>query len=73
MHDGRYNTLEEVIDHYNSGIRDNNEVDPIFRASNGNIKRLNLSVVEKEALIAFLKTLTDRHFISDPKFSNPFN
>lgn len=73
MHDGRYNTLEEVIDHYNSGVQDNAEVDPIFRGSDGQIARLNLSTVEKNALIAFLGTLTDSEFISDPKYSNPFN
>jgi cytochrome c peroxidase len=73
MHDGRYTSLGEVINHYNGGVQDNKEVDPVFRAEDGKIKGLGLSNVEKEALISFLKTLTDNKFISDPKFSDPFN
>lgn len=73
MHDGRYTSLEQVIEHYNSGVRDNAQLDPIFRNVNGSIKKLNLTQVEKKALVAFLGTLTDDSFIADPKFSNPFN
>ncbi len=73
MHDGRYTSLEQVIEHYNSGLRDNAQLDPIFRNANGSIKKLNLTQVEKKALEAFLATLTDDSFIADPKFSNPFN
>jgi cytochrome c peroxidase len=73
MHDGRYATLDEVIEHYNSGIQNTKELDPIFKDGSGNITRLNLTYVEKKALVAFLNTLTDNTFIADPKFSNPFN
>ncbi len=72
MHDGRFKTLQEVIEHYNSGIKHNSpNLDPIMNLpsfQNG----LNLNPQQKADLIAFLKTLTDTSFIHNPKFSNPF-
>jgi cytochrome c peroxidase len=65
MHDGRFATLEEVIDHYSKGVKAHPNRD-------GRARRLNLDNAQKAALVAFLKTLTDRHFITDPKFSDPF-
>jgi cytochrome c peroxidase len=67
MHDGRFNTLEEVIEHYNNGGGEEVVInkDPLIR-------KLRLDEVEKEALIAFLKTLTDRTFIEDPRYQDPF-
>lgn len=72
MHDGRFKTLLEVVNHYSDGIKDNKNLDPKFRDVHGNVKRMNLSGAEKSALVAFLNTLTDHSFISDPKYSNPF-
>ncbi|PZX48547.1 cytochrome-c peroxidase [Algoriphagus chordae] len=79
MHDGRFQTLEEVLDHYNGHIQNNSTLDVlILEASNelpdgsGNVK-LHLSDDEKAAIIAFLHTLTDQQFIANPKFSDPFN
>ncbi|PCJ67748.1 MAG: cytochrome-c peroxidase [Bacteroidetes bacterium] len=72
MHDGRYNTLEDVINHYANGIQDNEQLDPRFRNVNGTVKRIPMTEVEKKALVAFLRTLTDESFITDEKFSNPF-
>ncbi|MEM7096029.1 MAG: cytochrome c peroxidase [Actinomycetota bacterium] len=76
MHDGRFATLGEVIDFYDSGVQahpglarrlDNNPApgvaDPI---------RLNLTQAEKDALVAFLETLTDPTFLADVRFSDPF-
>ena len=57
----------------NSGIQNTKELDPIFKDGSGNITRLNLTYVEKKALVVFLNTPTDNTFIADPKFSNPFN
>ncbi len=71
MHDGRYNTLEEVIEHYNSGIQNHPSLDWSLR-DGGGAKKMNLNDLEKQALIAFLHTLTDDSFTSDEKFSNPF-
>lgn len=72
MHDGRFNTLEEVIDHYRSGIKPAENLDPKFMDAHGNVKMLDINDVEKFALIAFLKTLTDESFINNPKYSDPF-
>lgn len=71
MHDGRFNTLEEVIDHYSHGIKNHPALDPKFK-ENGSVKKLNITENEKFAIIAFLKTFTDYNLISDVKFSDPF-
>jgi cytochrome c peroxidase len=66
MHDGRFKTLEEVIDHYSKGIKQHPNLD-------GRLRRpLNFDTRQKAALVAFLKTLSDRTFITDPKFADPF-
>lgn len=72
MHDGRFATLEEVADHYNSGIQAGPTLDNRLRQPNGQPLRLNLTPVEKSALVAFLHTLTDHSLLSDVKFSDPF-
>lgn len=71
MHDGRFATLEEVIEHYNSGVQANPNLDNRLMR-NGQPQRLNLTDQEKEALVAFLNTLTDYSVITDEKFSDPF-
>jgi len=65
MHDGRFDTLDKVIDHYSKEVKPHPNLDPRLR-------RLNFTTSEKAALIAFLKTLTDQKFLTDPKFSDPF-
>ena len=72
MHDGRFATLEEVIEHYDNGVQNNPNLDNRLRVDGGNIRRLNLTNQEKQALVDFLMTLTDANFISDEKFSDPF-
>lgn len=72
MHDGRFSTLEEVLDHYSQGIKPHKHLDVKFTDGKGNVKPLNLTSLEKKAIIAFLKTLTDRELTVDPKWSNPF-
>lgn len=66
MHDGRFATLEAVVDHYNQGVKSHPNLDGRMR------RQLNLSSAEKAALVAFMKTLSDQKFLTDPKFSNPF-
>lgn len=65
MHDGRFDTLEKVIDHYSKDVKPHANLDP-------RMNRLNFTDTEKAALVAFLKTLTDEKFLADPKFSDPF-
>jgi cytochrome c peroxidase len=73
MHDGRFATLREVIDHYDHGIQDSPNLDLFLRDLNsGAPMRLNLTEEDKQALEAFLRTLTDDEFLTDPKFSDPF-
>lgn len=79
MHDGRFETLEEVIEHYNSGVQNHPNLSPQLRGggggrggNNGQPRRLNLSQAEKDALVAFLETLTDEEMMRDTKFSDPF-
>jgi cytochrome c peroxidase len=71
MHDGRFTTLEQVIEHYNSGVRNSLNLDNRLRRGNG-VRRLNLSNTDKIALKDFLLTLTDPTFLTDEKFSSPF-
>ena len=69
MHDGRFQTLEEVIEHYNSGGHSSSTIDPLMKNVG---EGLELSDEEKQALLAFLRTLTDEEFLNNPNFSNPF-
>ncbi len=66
MHDGRFITLDQVIEHYNWSVRPHPNLDPRLQdfAANG----LALPEVEKVALAAFLLTLTDHELIKDPKY-----
>ncbi len=73
MHDGRFETLEEVIDHYSAETQDNENLDFRLRDANGKPIVFNISQDEKEAIIAFLGTLTDYEMITDPRFSNPYH
>ena len=70
MHDGRFNTLEEVIDHYNEGLRNNASLNPALAMTMGT--GLMLNETDKDALIAFLKTLTDTSLIQDSRYASPF-
>ncbi|MBV6458307.1 MAG: Cytochrome c551 peroxidase [Fimbriimonadaceae bacterium] len=72
MHDGRFASLMDVVEFYNSGVQNNPNLDPLLRDGQGNVRRLNLTQQEKEALVAFLETLTDTGIATDPKFSDPF-
>ena len=67
MHDGRFNTLEEVIDHYNEGAHFADNMDPLIKP-NG----LGLTEQHKKDLIAFLHALTDTSYFANPAFQNPF-
>lgn len=72
MHDGRFSTLEQVVEHYNSGIQAGPALDARLRTPGGAPLRLNLSTSDKAALVAFLRTLTDETLLADPRFASPF-
>ena len=74
MHDGRFKTLEEVLDHYNEHVKRNspNIDSQILNDTNQpGSNKLSLTQTEKQQIIAFLHTLTDTEFTTDPKFSDP--
>lgn len=68
MHDGRFSTLEEVINHYSEGLQNSSTIDPLMKkVSQGGVQ---LTPLEKADLKAFLITLTDDDFINNPSFQN---
>lgn len=71
MHDGRFATLAEVIDHYASGVQDGPALDPRLREG-GAPRRLRLSPADRAAMVAFLATLNDPKLVTDPRFADPF-
>lgn len=71
MHDGRFQTLEEVIEHYSSGVQHSPSLDPIMTKPGTGIT-LGLTPIQKADLVAFLHTLTDDDFVNDPALTSPF-
>ncbi|MFT4032278.1 MAG: cytochrome c peroxidase [Siphonobacter sp.] len=69
MHDGRFTTLQEVLDYYASGVQDTQNLDPLLK--NGSTLGIPMTSDEKTKIIAFLNTLTDTDFLSDKRFAEP--
>lgn len=70
MHDGRFATLDDVIEHYSTGIHQSPTIDPLIEfASQGGVQ---LDAEQRALLLAFLKTLTDEDFVTNPDFQ-PLN
>jgi cytochrome c peroxidase len=72
MHDGRFTTLDQVVEHYVSGVQPGAALDNKLRLPNGQPMRLTLSPSDKAALVAFMRTLTDSTLMADTRFSTPF-
>lgn len=72
MHDGSVATLEEVIEHYSSGVLAHEDLSYELKASNGNPIHRNYSPEQKSALIAFLYTLNDYDLLEAERYSDPF-
>ncbi|MBM75130.1 MAG: methylamine utilization protein [Proteobacteria bacterium] len=80
MHDGRFQSLEQVVEFYNSGVQDHPSLHRLLRqfipADHGDgfppPVFFNLTTEEKDALVAFMETLTDETFLNDPRYSDPF-
>lgn len=70
MHDGRFKTLEEVIDHYDHGLQPSPTLDPALENTRGT--GLMLSDQDKTDLVNFLKTLTDQDFLTEEAYKSPF-
>jgi cytochrome c peroxidase len=69
MHDGRFQTLAQVLDHYASGVQDTPNLDPLLK-QNGRLG-IPLTDDEKKKLLAFLNTLSDTQYLNDPRFAEP--
>ena len=62
MHDGRFATLEEVLQHYSEGVKSSSTLDPALPAP------MRLTEQERADIVTFLRTLTDWEFLADPRF-----
>jgi cytochrome c peroxidase len=77
MHDGRFATLKDVLNHYNSGVQDHPNLHATLRnnswgGGDNKPRKLNLTDKQMDDIIAFLNTLTEDEVVSDVKFSDPF-
>ncbi|MET0393658.1 MAG: cytochrome c peroxidase [Chitinophagaceae bacterium] len=64
MHDGRFNTLAQCLNHYRSGVQPGPTLDPLLTGGG-----IPLTDAEADNLELFLRTLTDSSFIKDPRFT----
>jgi cytochrome c peroxidase len=70
MHDGRFQTLRQVVEHYNTGVVvQSRNIDPSMI---GFIHGLGLTQQDITDLVAFLETLTDESFVTNPAYASPF-
>src|SRR5690606_14328665 len=69
MHDGRLLTLDAVIEHYRHEVRETLNLDPLLR-HDGGLRGITLSETDKGQLLAFLETLNDAEFVTNPIFRN---
>ncbi|MBL0359149.1 MAG: hypothetical protein IPP72_20805 [Chitinophagaceae bacterium] len=67
MHDGRFKKLQQVIDHYTTGIQPGKTLSEKLK------KPIVLSPADKEDLLVFLLTLNDREFVFNPRHNYPRN
>ena len=72
MHDGRFSSLEEVVEHYSSGVQDGPALDARLKGPDGAPLKPDLSPQDKAALVAFMKTLSDPVLGADARFASPF-
>lgn len=70
MHDGRFSTLREVIEHYNTGVVESPTIDPLMQYNLD--PGLGLTDQDIDDLIAFLNTLTDEVYLNNPEYQSPF-
>ena len=69
MHDGRFATLDEVINHYSFGVIESATIDPMMEFSHQGGVQLDMQ--EHQLIRAFLKTFTDQRFLNNPNFKDP--
>ena len=64
MHDGRFNTLSQCLDHYRSGVQNSASLDPQLAGG------IQMTDAEARNIALFLRTLTDSSFLTNPRYSN---
>lgn len=75
MHDGRFKTLERVVEHYSDGVHPHVNLELAFNEDSSDTTSTSgfrMTPTQKSAIVAFLKTLTDESLLTDPRFSDPF-
>jgi cytochrome c peroxidase len=72
MHDGRFKTLDRIVDHYSNGVHPHKNLGLVVKDSEAETSGFQLTPEQKLAIVAFLHTLTDSELASDPRFSDPF-
>jgi cytochrome c peroxidase len=65
MHDGRFNTLAQCLNHYRTGVRQSTTLDPLL------LNGITLTNAQAADLFVFLRALTDSAFLKDPRFQRP--
>ena len=69
MHDSRFSSLYDVVNHYNGGFHDGPSVDPLIRIR---LSRRLMRAGEIDTLVIFLGTLSDPDFLTNPNLKNPY-
>ena len=72
MHDGRFTSLNQVVAFYSDSIQPNPFLDGRLRTPNGAPIRFAFTAAQRDAIVAYLRTLTDQPLLKDARFSNPF-
>lgn len=72
MHDGRFATLYDVIEHYSEGVKDHENLSDLLKDESGEAIKFNFNAKDKYDLVNFLNTLTDPELITAEKWSDPF-
>ena len=70
MHDGRFVSLEQVLDHYSDNMQPSATLDEVFKLSNGKVG-VSMTAAEKQSIILFLRALSDDQFIRNAELSDP--
>lgn len=70
MHDGRFATLEQVLNHYSDNVQSSATLDDIFKSPTGKTG-ISLTVAEKQSIILFLRTLSDDQFVRSAELADP--
>ena len=70
MHDGRFATIDEVLDHYNGGGHPSSTVDPFMKFTDADME-LGLTPAKRAQIKAFLNALTDAEFLNNPEHQDP--